>query len=236
MRYTSASELVGKEIKGFKVLDWKTEKGRAYLLVVCPLCKKQKWMRRDLINDPKTRSCGCYNISKNQFKNEDITGKTFGRLTAIRPTDKKVSNGATIWECRCSCGNITYSSIGLLKKGGVRSCGCLSTENSIKNGKNAGKTIKEEYCIAGTNINNLTAKIRKNNTSGIKGVCWDKRRNKWLAQIRFQGHNYHLGRYTKIEDAAEARKEAEKNIFGDFLDWYYTKYPDKRKEKKNEQN
>lgn len=229
MGYAKASDLVGKEIKGFKVLDWKTEKGRAYLLVVCPLCKKQKWMRRDFINDPKTRSCGCYNISKNQFKSEDITKKTFGRLTAIRPTDKKASNGAVIWECKCSCGNTTYSSIGLLKKGAVRSCGCLGVENSVKNGKNAGKVIREEYCIAGTNINNLSAKIRKNNTSGIKGVCWDKRRNKWLAQIRFQGRNYNLGRYAKIEDAAEARKEAEEKKFGDFLKWYYETYPEKKK-------
>ena len=229
MAYIRASELVGKEIKGFKVLDWKRENGRTYLLVVCPLCKKQRWMRKDRIDDPKTRSCGCYNISENQFKSEDITGKTFGRLTAIRPTDKIASNGAVIWECKCSCGNITYNSIGLLKAGRVKSCGCLSTENSIKNGKYVGKTTKEEYCIAGTNINNLTAKINKNNTSGIKGVYWDKQRNKWVAQIKFKGHNYHLGRYAKIEDAAEARKEAEEKKFGNFFKWYYETHPEKKK-------
>lgn len=85
MGYAKASDLVGKEIKGFKVLDWKTEKGRAYLLVVCPLCKKQKWMRRDFINDPKTRSCGCYNISKNQFKSEDITKKNIWKAYCNTP-------------------------------------------------------------------------------------------------------------------------------------------------------
>lgn len=229
MAYTKASELVGKEIKGFKVLDWKRENGRTYLLVVCPLCKKQKWMRKDNIDDPKTCSCGCYNISKNFFESEDIRGKTFGKLTAIRPTEKTASNGAIIWECKCSCGNTTYSSIGLLKSGRVRSCGCLGTENSIKNGKHAGEVIRDKYCITGTNINNLTTKINKNNTSGIKGVYWDKQREKWVAQIKFRGHNYFLGRYTKIEDAAEVRKEAEKKIFGNFLKWYYEAYPQKDK-------
>lgn len=231
MGYRKAADLVGTEIKGFKILDWKRENRRTYLLAVCPFCKKQKWMRKDNIDDPKTKSCGCYNVSKNHFKSEDITGETFGRLTAIRPTEKKTSDGSVVWKCKCSCGNIAYSSVKLLKSGDVQSCGCLGIENSVKNGKHAGKTIKEEYCIAGTNINNLTAKIGSNNTSGIKGVCWDKRRNKWLAQIGFRGRNYNLGRYAKIEDAAEARKEAEEKMFVDFLEWYYETYPNKKKGK-----
>lgn len=59
------------------------------------------------------------------------------------------------------------------------------------------------------------------NKSGVKGVCWDKNREKWVAQIEFQGKNYNLGRYDKIEDAAAARKEAEEHLFGPFLDWFY---------------
>lgn len=35
----------------------------------------------------------------------DLTGKRFGRLTAIRPTDKRDSNGSVLWVCRCDCGN-----------------------------------------------------------------------------------------------------------------------------------
>ena len=231
MGYTKASDLVGKEIKGFKVLDWKRENKRTYLLVVCPYCKKTKWMRKDSIDDPKTKSCGCYNKQNNVFNAEDITGQVFGRLKALKPTENKGSNGAIIWECLCTCGNITHVSTKDLKSGFVKSCGCLGRENSIKNGRKAGVYIKKEYCIDGTNINNLTAKIRKDNTSGIKGVCWDKSKGKWCAQIRFQGRNYRLGRYEKLEDAADARKEAEGKISGDFLKWYYEKYPEKKKKK-----
>ena len=70
-------------------------------------------------------------------------------------------------------------------------------------------------------------KMLKNNTSGIRGVSWDSHKQKWLAQIRFKGKNYHLGRYVKKEDAAKARKEAEENLFGNFLEYYQKTFPDR---------
>lgn len=67
----------------------------------------------------------------------------------------------------------------------------------------------------------------KNNTSGIRGVSWDSHKQKWVAQIGFKGKNYHLGRYAKKEDAAKARKEAEENLFGNFLEYYQNTFPDR---------
>lgn len=55
-------------------------------------------------------------------------------------------------------------------------------------------------------------------------MSWDKDREKWTAQIGFQGKNYHLGRFEKKEDAIKARKKAEEKIFGDFLKWYKEVY------------
>lgn len=220
MARTKAADLVGTEIKGFKILDWKRENKRTYLLAVCPFCNKRKWMRKDQIDNPKVVSCGCYNAKNNYIKNKDITGQTFGRLTAVRPTDRKTPSGATVWECKCSCGNTTYVGISELILGRINSCGCLRTETSRKNGEKAGKYIKDNFCIENTNVNNLTAKKPKNNTSGIKGVSWDKEREKWVAQIVFQGKTYNLGRYDKKEDAAEIRKIAEEKLYGKFLDWY----------------
>lgn len=45
---------------------------------------------------------------------------------------------------------------------------------------------------------------RSNNTSGVKGVVFDKRRQKWLAQISANRKHYHLGRFDTIEQATEA--------------------------------
>ena len=57
-------------------------------------------------------------------KSMDISGKRFGLLTAIRPTEQRSSNGAIIWECLCDCGNTTYVSVGQLTRKHTLSCGC----------------------------------------------------------------------------------------------------------------
>lgn len=59
----------------------------------------------------------------------------------------------------------------------------------------------------------LEAKVVENNKSGVKGVSWDKEREKWVAQIQLQGINYGLGRFEKLEDAVSARKKAEQELY-----------------------
>jgi hypothetical protein len=41
-------------------------------------------------------------------------------------------------------------------------------------------------------------------TSQFKGVCWDKLRIKWVAQIKVDGKNTHLGSFDNEEEAASA--------------------------------
>ena len=65
--------------------------------------------------------------------------------------------------------------------------------------------------------NNQNSKIRKDNTSGTKGVYWYKNNNKWLAYIRINGKYIHLGYFNNIEDAIKARQEKAKEIHGEFL-------------------
>ena len=66
--------------------------------------------------------------------------------------------------------------------------------------------------------------IYKTNTSGVRGVYYSNKRNKWIAQIMFKQKCYYLGGYDCIEEAAEARHIAEEKLFGDFLKWYDTTY------------
>jgi hypothetical protein len=57
--------------------------------------------------------------------------------------------------------------------------------------------------------NRKNTKKRKDNTSGIVGVCFDKQTGKWIAKINVSGSNKTLGRYSDIEEATLARKSAE---------------------------
>lgn len=57
---------------------------------------------------------------------KDISGKRFGLLVAIEPTEKRVpSNGCVIWRCQCDCGNIHYVNGNALRFGRTQSCGCV---------------------------------------------------------------------------------------------------------------
>ena len=58
-----------------------------------------------------------------------LAGQRFGRLTAVRCTEKTNKYGY-IWECLCDCGNTVFVPTAKLKKAnGVRSCGCIRKES-----------------------------------------------------------------------------------------------------------
>lgn len=49
---------------------------------------------------------------------------------------------------------------------------------------------------------------RKDNLSGVSGVFWDSKANKWRAQVRFEGHRHEVGSFESLADA-----EIEVDIF-----------------------
>ena len=59
-------------------------------------------------------------------KQVDISGQTFGRLTAIEIAGRKYRT--TLWRCICSCGNETIVFVAYLRSGHTKSCGCLRSE------------------------------------------------------------------------------------------------------------
>ena len=57
--------------------------------------------------------------------------------------------------------------------------------------------------------NQRNTAISKNNTSGVLGVCWDKRKSAWLVRIRDSNKEKFIGYFKELADAAIARKAAE---------------------------
>ena len=54
-----------------------------------------------------------------------------------------------------------------------------------------------------------------NNTSGITGVHFDTKTNKWMARISVKGVRKHLGNFDTLEEAVTARKQAELDYFNE---------------------
>lgn len=72
---------------------------------------------------------------------EDISGKRFGRLVALKLSEKR-SGRKTYWECRCDCGNIKTVRTDSLKSGLIKSCGCLKKEQDKINLPNGQGRVK----------------------------------------------------------------------------------------------
>lgn len=64
--------------------------------------------------------------------------------------------------------------------------------------------------------NMMNQRVRSDSVSGIKGVSFDKTRNKWYAYINADGKRKMLGRHETLEEAAAARQRAEALVHGDF--------------------
>ena len=75
-------------------------------------------------------------------KIKDLTGQTFGKLTAVSLLPTRSKDGKALWRCRCSCGNWAPAVVGnnlTRPTGGTKSCGCERREAASKLGA-AGRT------------------------------------------------------------------------------------------------
>ena len=70
--------------------------------------------------------------------------------------------------------------------------------------------------IATNSQNLMNSKIFNTNTSGYRGVGWDKKEKKWKARITQNQKHKFLGYYLTKEDAAKAYNHAAKKLFGSF--------------------
>ena len=163
-------------------------------------------------------------------------GTKFGRLTILKEVKpitqtqfskggKTYTNKHKVFLCKCDCGNEKEIRASSLLNGYTQSCGCLRTEKSIGNGKNASvsdglKKYNEKVLVESTRLDQLNKRKSISNKSGHKGVSWSKRHKKWETYITFQGKRKHLGLYTDKQDAIKARLKAEEEYFVPILEKY----------------
>jgi hypothetical protein len=62
--------------------------------------------------------------------------------------------------------------------------------------------------------NSQNSKLRSNNTSGHKGIYFNKRAKKWRAHIQIDGININIGYFDNLEDAKIARVNRANQAFG----------------------
>lgn len=75
---------------------------------------------------------------------------------------------------------------------------------------------KENLRIVNKSQNAMNAKTPSHNTSGVKGVSYDKTSNKWRSYINKDKKRIELGKFDNIQDAISIRKQAEEKYFGEY--------------------
>lgn len=70
--------------------------------------------------------------------------------------------------------------------------------------------------LASVTQNGANQRIRKDNTSGYKGVSWSKSLQRWEAYVDCEGRRRRLGFHRSAEDAARSYDLAAIEVFGQF--------------------
>lgn len=187
-----------------------TKHGAAQWLCRCS-CGEECVVQGTLLTTGRKTRCSGKAHQKN-YAYSDITGQRFDRLTALYPSKRYDKSGSVIWHCRCDCGNeidVPYNNLVYTNQ---KSCGCQKKEHDQKL-----QTFLTH--VANTSLDMLKSKkVPKDNTTGYKGVYLI--RGRYVAKIVFQKKQYFLGTYDRIEDAAQARKEAEEVLFDGVAEHY----------------
>lgn len=215
----TAYDLTGKIFGELEVLGKAPEQpGRAGIWWQCRCsCGEICTYPATLLVTGRRVHCGGKRHEKG-YAHADITGQRFGRLTALSPTKERDSKGFVMWHCRCDCGTELDVSYNALMYTNQCSCGCQKKAHD--------EALSQlQTRVDGTSLDIIkSSKLPANNTTGVRGVYFVK--GKYAAKLVFQKKAYYLGVYPTLEEAAEARKEAEEALYGPTLEYYaqYAQY------------
>ena len=150
----------------------------------------------------------------------NLKDRRFGRLVVEGNASRK---GYVI--CLCDCGKRKEIRATSLTKAfqPTRSCGCIQRElvraiGSKTIPQNMEKQVKTNLRYH-TNFQVIEDKNPpKHNTSGYKGISWDVHRKKWMTYINVHSKRIFIGRFASLDDAVDARKEAEEKYHKPLID------------------
>lgn len=206
---------IGTTIEKFEILNQKRENNTTYLYCKCKKCGNEKWIA---LRHVKNTKCCDSKSSSTCFKPLIPNKKIINNIELIETTDDRKGT-SVVWKCKCFCGNIFYTTLSDIKRGKIKSCGCTKIKYTPENLEKANKTFRENFLVENTSLLAISNKMLSTNTSGVKGVYWNKSKQKWTASLIFQKKCYRKYFSTK-EEATKCRKEWEEKYFKPILDKY----------------
>ena len=181
----------------------KSTQKATYGLFECPYCRKEFECPVSNVKRGNTKSCGCL-VGKNTthgLKSNRFYDTWYGMLQrCTNPNHKAYKNyggrGITVCEEWLDIKNFV--------------AWAESTHPNIEGYSldriNGNGNYEPNNCRWADRITQNTNQRKRNtNTSGYVGVCWDKRKSKWFAQISVNYKNTKIGSFLTKEEAVQAR-------------------------------
>ena len=70
----------------------------------------------------------------------EMAGQVFARLTVVERVESLGGSGkSAVWRCRCTCGKMVPVEANRLRRGEVKSCGCLRRETTRQTGMDSAR-------------------------------------------------------------------------------------------------
>lgn len=75
--------------------------------------------------------------------------------------------------------------------------------------------VNPEHLRLATNKQNMEnlAGAHKDSRSGIRGVCWNARKDRWMGRVHHHGKAYFVGYFTDLAEADEATRAKRNELF-----------------------
>lgn len=172
----------------------RTKNGRVLWNCLCE-CGTATFVRADHLKKGSVVSCGCLNAEKKHKRFKNLTGTETDNFKVI---DRAFSKNSRIyWNCICKhCGNHIELQSNQIDR--YSSCGCKHNRST----KERMAEIRDPESLKSTKP---TAK----SSTGVRGVYFNKRKNRYQAFINVDKKTKYLGSYASLEEATKIRRKAE---------------------------
>ena len=240
-RYEKAKREIGNKYERLKIIDIDYDKteyeyslGHYYgVYVICECeCTNHKTLPLNVVKNHIVKSCGCLskevtaknNIgSKSKINKYDLSG-AYGIGWTTNTNEEFYFDLEDYDKIKDICWSSSMEKNGYKYLHGRYNGKLIKMHRLITdytlvdhNNRNTLDNRKSNLKNASKSENNRNHKLRKDSTSGISGVNWDKKSCKWRVRINSDiNKRINLGIYSNFEEAVKVRLEAEKKYYGEF--------------------
>jgi hypothetical protein len=215
--FVSFKEYSGQRFGKLVAIKYITERNKQHIWLWQCDCGNAKELPLYPVKFGNTKSCGClrnYSGDNNpNHKHGNCYSKEYSIWSAMKRRCKNPGNkaykyyggrGITVCERWLNSFDNFYADLGP-----------IPSEKHSLDRIDVNKNYEPSNCRWATQSEQVrNSRVREKSVSGQKGVTFDKAVSKWASGISVNGKWKSLGRFLLLEDAIEARKQAEQKYWG----------------------